>query len=180
MNPGIEDSLSALSPGLLLFDSKTGLYSFVPLAEEELWVDHVFFSPGGGKTMVVSSRQSRFFSQLAVYDTGTLARLAAFTGGDEAYFVDGERFAFTLREEEIERPETAGLWGKSAVLYDPGASGGVAALRKASDLQDFNVTGFAGGNVQISVTSVPSAPDWSDPDKWEETVMEFPPPPPAS
>jgi hypothetical protein len=178
VKPEQDEAAKGLKPGILLYNAKAKKYSFLPVEGEEVnYVDGVDFSPNV-ETMVVSMRMSRFGSQLTVYDVKTLEEKRKFMGYSGVFFIDDVRFAFTLFDEKIERPEAAGLWGTSAAMYDPAADGGAVTLKQATKKESFTVMGLADDmeHLNISVTSVKSEKDWEDTDKWEdsETTVEVP------
>ena len=179
VTPGTDKAAEGLTPGILLYDAEAKKYSFLPGDEEEIVrIDNVCFSPDR-KTMVVSFSMNRFSSMLTVYDIGTLAPQASFLGFGDVFFVDGRRFAFTLVEDGIERPEQAGLWGSSAALFAPDTDDSRVILKEASAKEDFTVMGVdaEGGKIFINVESVESEEDWEDVDKWHETEITADVPP---
>jgi hypothetical protein len=170
VNPDADDAAKGLDSGILLYDAKGKKYSFLPLDEEHIGVENVFFSPDK-KRIVVVSRMSRFFSGISVYDNETLELENTFNGYSDVWFVDDVRFAFTLTDENIERPEAAGLWGTSAAIYDPAQDKGCVILKGATATESFIVIGASETEITVNVTSVKSSKDWKDVDKQQETEI---------
>jgi hypothetical protein len=182
VNPDGDTAAKGLEPGILLYDTKSDKYSFLPFEGEDAelitGVQNVNFSPDGRRA-VVSIHMSRFFSQLTVYETETLQIENTFEMAyGDVFFIDDVRFAFTLIDNDIERPEEAGMWGTSAAIYEPADDDkGYVILRKATAKENFTVTGLTDENeIAINVTSVKSEKDWEDPDKQQdaEIVVEVP------
>jgi hypothetical protein len=176
VNPETDEAAQGLKAGVLLYNAGAKKYSFLPLDEEKVGVDDVYFSPDK-KRMIVASRMNRYASTLTVYDTATLAHLTMFMGYGEIFFVDDARFAFTLVDENVERPAEAGRWGTSAARYAPGADGRRIVLKGASAKENFAVMGADASQITINVTSVESEKDWTDPDRQKETEITIKVPP---
>jgi hypothetical protein len=176
VSPETDEAAAGLERGALLYDEGAKKYSFLPLSEERMFVDDIFFSPDK-RTLVVASRMSRFHSSLAVYDLAALTLRHDLKGWSEIYFVDGARFAFTSIDAGVELPEEAGMWGTSAAIYAPDAGEGYVVLKGASAKEKFSVMGADGGGIVINAVSVESEGDWADADKWkeEEITVEVPP-----
>ena len=176
VNPDDDAAAKDLKPGILLYSVSAKKYSFLPLSQEESAVVESVISSSDGKMMVVSLRMSRFGSMIRVYDAETLENKHEFMGYSDFFFIDNVRFAFTLMDEKVERPEAAGLWGTSAALYDPSYDEGYAVLKAATAKESFSVTYADENEVSVSVTSVKSEKDWEDSDKWQdsETKVKVP------
>jgi hypothetical protein len=176
VNPETDGAAKGLERGALLYDGGAGKYSFLPLREEQMFVDDIFFSPDR-KTLVVASRMSRNSSSLAVYDLASLAPRHELLGWSEIYFADGARFAFTRVDTGVERSMEAGIWGTSAAIYAPGTEKGFVVLKGASAKENFFVTGADENGIVINTVSVESEDDWNDTDKWKEgeITVEVPP-----
>jgi hypothetical protein len=175
-NPETDEAAKGFERGALLYDGGAKKYSFLPLREEQMFVDDISFSPDK-KTLVVASRMSRNSSSLAVYDLASLALKHELLGWSEIYFVDGARFAFTSVDTGVERPMEAGIWGTSAAIYAPGTDKGYVVLKSASAKEDFSVTGADENGIVINAVSVDSENDWKDTAKWKEAeiTVEVPP-----
>ena len=176
VNPEVDEAAKGLKAGLLLFDVGTKKYSFLPLEEEEIGVEGVQFSPDK-KRMIVASSMNRYATSLTVYDLETLDPQATFMGYSEVYFVDDVRFAFTLFDENVERPTEAGMWGTSAAFFAPDAEDGYIVLKEATAKESFAVVGADENQITIHTTTVKSEKDWEDADKWQESeiTVEVPP-----
>lgn len=173
VDPESEDAAKGLQRGILLYDAnaeKGKAYSFLPTTEEQTRVEQVFFSPDK-KLMVVVCNLNRFASGLYVYDAKSLQLEKSFWGQSDGWFVDDARFAFTLVEQEIERPEQAGMWATSAALYEPAADTGYIVLKGASATENFAVTGADKNKIAITVTSVKSEKDWEDIDNQQDSEI---------
>ena len=180
VNPDADDAAKGMEAGILLHDAKAKKYSFLPFDKELIGgVQNVEFSPNG-KTIVVAVHMSRFFGQLMVYDVETLGREPKKTfemAYADIFFVDNVRFALTLIDNKIQRPEAAGLWGTSAALYDPSHDEGYVVLKGATATENFAVTGLSGETeITVNVTSVKSEKDWEDTEKQQnsEITVEVP------
>lgn len=172
VNPENNDAAKGLESGVLLYNQNAEKYSFLPLSQEEAnYVEGAIFSPGG-ESVVLAIRMGRFGSLLWVYDIATFKKQNEFRGYSDIFFVDGVRFAFTLLDEKVQRPEEAGMWGTSASLYDPADSKGYVVLNGATAKESFIVMGLAGDDkLTVSVTSVKAEKDWKDTNKWEESEI---------
>jgi hypothetical protein len=171
VNPDAQEEAKDLERGVLLYSEGAEKYSFIPLREEEMGIiDDVSFS-SDGKRAVVASRVGRFVSLLMLYDVEKLSRVEQFEGYSDSWWIDPHRFAFTMIEKGVELPESAGLWGTSAAVYDP--DNGAIILKKTTSKEKFSVSGLneAGDEITISVTSVESEKDWEDVDKWQESEI---------
>ena len=175
VDPDSEEAAKGLKRGVLLYDAEEKKYSFLPTDEEQTRVENVTFSPDK-KRMVLSANINRFASGLWVYELETLTLEKSFWGYSEVFFVDPVRFAFTLVDEKIERPQEAGMWGTSAALYEPADEKGYVVLKGAAAKENFSVVGADDSGITINVTSVDSEKDWEDIDKHNdsEITLEVP------
>ena len=177
VDPENDPAARGLERGILLYDAaaEKGSYSFLPTTEEQTRVEQVFFGPDK-KRMVVACNLNRFASGLSVYDLATLELEKSFWGRSDVWFVDDIRFAFTLIEQTVGRPETAGMWATSAALYEPADDTGYVILKEASATESFEVTGADESGITITVTSVKSEKDWEDFDKQQDSdiTVEIP------
>ena len=170
VNPDADDAAKGLNSGILLYNAKARKYSFLPLDEEHIGVENVSFSPDK-KRIVVVSRMSRFFAGISVYDGETFKLEKTFNGYSDVWFVDDVRFAFTLIEENIQRPEEAGLWGTSVALYDPDDAKGYVVLKRATATESFTVMGVSETGITVNVTLVKSEKDWKDIEKQQDSEI---------
>jgi hypothetical protein len=108
-----------------------------------------------------------------VYEVETLELEKSFWGYSDLFFIDDVRFAFTLIDEKIERPEAAGMWGVSAALYDPAVDEGYVILKGATGKENFTVMGPGEKENEISVivTSVDAEKDWEDVEKHKDSEI---------
>ncbi len=173
VDPESEKAAKGLKRGILLYDAEAKKYSFLPTDEEQTRVENVTFSPDK-KIMVLSGNINRFASGLWVYDVETLELKNSFWGYSDVFFIDNVRFAFTLVDENIVRPEEAGMWGTSAALYEPADDKkGYVVLKGASAKENFSVSGVDEneGKIILNVTSVKSEKDWEDIDKQNDSEI---------
>jgi hypothetical protein len=170
VDPDTEEAAKGLKRGVLLYDAEGEKYSFLPTEEEQTRVENVTFSPDK-KRMVLSANINRFSSGLWVYDVKTLKLEKEFWGYSDVFFIDDVRFAFTLVDEKIERPQEAGMWGTSAALYDPAEEKGYILLKGATAKENFSVMGADNSGITINVTSVKSEKDWEDIDKQNDSEI---------
>jgi hypothetical protein len=175
VDPDSEEAAKGLKRGVLLYDAEGKKYSFLPTDEEQTRVENVTFSPDK-KRMVLSAHINSFASGLWVYELETLTLEKSFWGYSEVFFVDSVRFAFTLVDEKIERPQEAGMWGTSAALYEPADEKGYVVLKGAAAKENFSVVGVDDSGITINVTSVDSEKNWEDIDKHHdsEITLEVP------
>jgi hypothetical protein len=175
VTPGLQEEAQGLERGVLLYDLTEDRYSFLPTADEQERVENVSISPDK-KRVVIACNESRFTTKLYVYDRETLKLEKSFTGYSDVWFVDDVRFAFTLIDESVERPEEAGLWGTSAAMYEPAADSGYVVMKQATATESFNVSSADEDGVIINVYSVKTEKDWEDIDKQEssEITIEVP------
>jgi hypothetical protein len=87
--------------------------------------------------------------------------------------------AFTLADQEVQRPEEAGLFASTAALFCPpqGVSrvdDGLVIVKKATKTESYEVAGVSedGTELILNVISVKSEKDWKDPDKWQESDLK--------
>jgi hypothetical protein len=173
VDPKTDKAAKNLKRGILLYDGNTKKYSFLPTDEEQTQVENITFSPTG-KRMVVACKLNRFASGLWVYETESLKPEKSFWGFSDVYFADDDRFAFTLIDQNVKRPEAVGMWGTSAAIYDAAADEGYVILKGATKTEDFIVRGFAnesGDEIDVGVTSVKSEKDWEDFNKQTNTEI---------
>jgi hypothetical protein len=176
VDPDSEEAAKGLERGILLYDAEKKKYSFLPTDEEQTRVENVWFSPDK-KRMVLSANINRYASEIRVYEVETFKPEKAFWGYSEVYFVDDVRFAFTLVDENIDRPQEAGMWGTSAAIYEPAEEKGYVVLKGATAKENFSVLGADENGIIINATSVDSEKDWEDTDKHKdsEITLEVPP-----
>jgi hypothetical protein len=177
VDPETQEEAKGLDVGVLIYSEKTKKYTFISLSEEARAVQNVTFSPDGERC-VAGSMLSRFAGLLSVFELAPVKPLGAFWGYSDIWWLDGVRFAFTLIDQKVERPEQAGMWGTSAAIFDPSYDEGYVILKGATATESFTITGTNedGTELTLSVTSVESAKDWEDVDKWKdsETTAEVP------
>jgi hypothetical protein len=175
VTPGLQEEAQGLERGILLYDLAENSYSFLPTSAEQERVENVSLSPDK-KRIVVACNESRFATRLYVYDRETLTLEKSFMGYSDVWFVDDLRFAFTLIDEKVERPEEAGLWGTSAAMYDPTFDSGYTIMKQATATESFNVSSADENGILINVYSVKSEKDWEDIEKQEsrEIKIEIP------
>jgi hypothetical protein len=173
VDPENDKAAKSLERGILLYDGNAKKYSFLPTDEEQTRVENITFSPNG-KRMVLACILNRFASGLWVYETESLKPEKSFWGYSDVFFMDDDRFAFTLKDRNVERPEAAGMWGTSAAIYDVAADEGYVILKGATKTENFTVSGFAnesGDEISVIVTSVKSEKDWEDIYKQTDTEI---------
>ena len=170
VDPENEEAAKGLKRGILLYNANTKAYSFLPTTEEQTRVEQVTFSPNKER-MVVACNLNRFTSGLFVYDVATRKLEKSFWGHSSVWFVDDVRFVFTLTEQTVERPETAGMWATSAAIYEPANDTGYVVLKAASATESFTVTDANKDGITITATSVKAAKDWEDVEKQQDTEI---------
>jgi len=172
VDPENDPAAEGLERGVLIYDGDGKKYFFLPTAEEQTRVENVFFSPDKQR-MVLCCSVNRFATGLWVYEVETLKLEKSFWGYSDLFFIDDVRFAFTLIDEKIERPEAAGMWGVSAALYDPATEEGYVILKGATGKENFIVMGPGEKENEISiiVTSVDSEKGWEDVEKHKESEI---------
>ena len=172
IDPENDPAAEGLERGVLIYDGDAEKYCFLPTAEEQTRVENVFFSPDKQR-MVLCCSVNRFANGLWVYEVETLELEKSFWGYSDLFFIDDVRFAFTLIDVKIERPEAAGMWGVSAALYDPAVDEGYVILKGATGKENFTVMGPGEKENEISVivTSVDAEKDWEDVEKHKDSEI---------
>ena len=171
VNADNDETAKGLENGVLLYNANAKKYSFLPLDEEQRAVDMVTFSPDG-RRVVVAYRLGRFSSGLSVYEMDGLTLENTLMAYTDIYFVDHVRFAFTLIDQSVERPEAAGLWGSSAALYEPAdEKKGYVELKGATAKESYAVMSADKKGITINITSVKTENDWEDVDSWQESEI---------
>ena len=172
VDPENDQAAEGVEQGVLIYDGDTKKYFFLPTVEEQTRVENVFFSPDKQR-MVLCCSVNRFANGLWVYEVETLELEKSFWGYSDLFFIDDVRFAFTLIDEKIERPEAAGMWGVSAALYDPAVDEGYVILKGATGKENFTVMGPGEKENEISVivTSVDAEKDWEDVEKHKDSEI---------
>jgi hypothetical protein len=201
------DEARSLPIGVLLYrpdmeDAGTP-YVFLTLEEETMAVDSVYI----GKNNVAVASRGESVEVLSLFDLeilemewdgGPLERYKTLlASGDAILWLDMREadggdspiytgIAFTLADEEVERPEEAGLFGATAAIYCPPqgverVNDGLIILKKATKKENFDVTGVDEDGTQITLTRtfVKSEKDWEDSDKWQEEYVKVKVPPVA-
>jgi hypothetical protein len=167
--PGMETQ--GLKPGALVYDETAKQTFFLHLGPEEVFIESIDLTKDR-KLAVVTSKLSRYLSQINVFDYGTLALLHTFPGYTANSLLDGPRFAFTLIEMGMQRPEAAGMWARSAAVYAPGSESGYVVLKQATPTENFEVIGANGDEVTVDRTSVKSEADWEDFEKHQDQEIK--------
>jgi len=198
-----DNEAGSLPAGVLLYvkdiEEYGPPYVFLSLDEETAWVDGVSFSPMEEDAVVIS-RGSRFVESLSVYFLAPIVyavenlgreldRYQLLTARSDSVFwirtAETEEqdsltgLAFTLADEEVWRPEEAGLFGATAAIFCPPQSvervnDGLVIVKKATKTTSYEVTGVSGDGKELILTeiSVKSEKDWKDPDKWQESEIK--------
>jgi hypothetical protein len=202
VNPDEQEEAKGLKAGILLYvkdmEEYQSPYTFLLLKEEAVQVDGVSFNPSGWETAAVISRGGRFTELLSLYDLESLymeydgtpfeSDPSFLARSDAVFWVEtGESenhsslsgLAFTMADEEVQRPEEAGLFASTAAIYYPPqtvawVNDGLVVLKKATKTESYEVSGMSedGTEVTIAVTSVKSEKDWKDIDKWVESEIK--------
>jgi hypothetical protein len=202
VNPDEREEAKGLKAGILLYVRDTeeyqSPYAFLLLSEEAVQVDGVSFNPSGCENAAVISRGGRFAELLSLYDLeslymeydgGPLESYKSFLARNDAVFwvhtdetentssLSG--LAFTLADEDVQRPEEAGLFASTAAIFYPSQSvewvnDGLVVLKRATKKESYVVSDMSddGTELTLSVTSVKSEKDWKDTDRWKESEIK--------
>jgi hypothetical protein len=208
VNPDTQEEAKGLKAGVLLYfeymaKRNRSPYAFLRLNEDAVRVGNVEFAPVEG--VAVISRSGRFAELLSLYSLSPyfesggekpLKSYKSFLTRNDAVFwaatqedlselglvgPDVACLAFTLVDEEVERPEVAGMFGATAAFFCPPGEGGekrvndgLLILKKATKTENFEAGGVSGDGKKLSLTmtSVKSEKDWKLPDKWREWKIE--------
>lgn len=203
VNPDETEEAKGLKAGVLLYikdmEESGSPYVYLLLDEEAIRVDGLSFDDS--ENVVVISRGGRFTELLSVYNLGAvymewdgspLESYQSFLARNDSVFwvvehkegYDITGFAFTLADEEVTRPEEAGLFAATAAIFCPPQSvqrvnDGLAILKKATKTENYEISDVNGDGTELTltVTSVKTEKDWEDVDKWQESEMTIEVPP---
>ena len=194
VNPDEWEEAKGMKPGVLLHNEswENTAYAYLLLEEEALGVDGLSFRPEGWDIAVIS-RLSRFTELLSLYsieyDENPFEVRKSFQARTDAVFWtkdadDNVGMAFTMADEDVQRPEEAGLFASTAVIFYPPpgvelVNDGLVILKKATKNESYEVSGVSGDGTELTlaVISVKSEKDWADADKWQDSEIKVKVPP---
>ena len=194
VDPSQLEGAEGLKPGILLYSKSLegSPYQYLVLGEEALNVLGVSFRPEGWDITVISGL-SRFTQLLALYsieydENPYEARKSFQLRTDSVFWIEDKDgnlgMAFTMADETVTRPEEAGLFASTAVVYyqPPGdalPNDGLVIVKQATKTESYEVTGVSGGGSELTLAaiSVKNENDWTDADKWQESEIKAKLPP---
>ncbi|MDR1978391.1 MAG: hypothetical protein LBQ42_06625 [Synergistaceae bacterium] len=162
--------------GVYFFDDKGKALRFLPY-DYAFTIGDIVFSDDG-KQMVLDTG-TWIVRVFFLYDFESLRQKAEFTGMGQVFWLDGNRFAFTMVEPDAEpRPSATDFDGwTSVVAFDTLDGRNVTIpVMKATETQNYLLTGVNPDKreLQITESSVKDKKDWVDMEKVKDKELSVP------